>query len=149
MTSFYCGKLVILFFFLFVFVSKYLKSTRISDPFFFINVWIICNKLCLVHFPVFVWGPSGLLGAGHCCWVVWWLRSLNAAFPCWSCLPYFLEMQKYNICVLVVLFLKWYFWYKHRLIRRFNYFRLMIWGFLWRPSYKTHSYFGCAKSADN
>jgi hypothetical protein len=27
---------------------------------------------------------------GSCCWVIWGLRSLNAAFPCWSCLSYFM-----------------------------------------------------------
>jgi hypothetical protein len=40
--------------------------------------------------PVFLWGPPGLLAAGACCWVGWGLRSLNAAFPCRSCLSYFM-----------------------------------------------------------
>jgi hypothetical protein len=40
------------------------------------------SVLCLVPCPVFVWGPPGLLAAGSCCWVVWGLRSLSAAFPC-------------------------------------------------------------------
>jgi hypothetical protein len=34
-------------------------------------------------------GPPGLLPTGSCYWVGWGLRSLNAAFPCWSCLSYF------------------------------------------------------------
>jgi hypothetical protein len=34
-------------------------------------------------------GPPGLIAIGSCCWVIWGLRSLNAAFPCWSCLSYF------------------------------------------------------------
>jgi hypothetical protein len=29
-----------------------------------------------------------LLATGSCCWVVWGLRSLNAAFLCWYCLSY-------------------------------------------------------------
>jgi hypothetical protein len=37
----------------------------------------------------FVWCPPGLRVIGSCCWVIWGLRSLNAAFPCWSCLSYF------------------------------------------------------------
>jgi hypothetical protein len=40
-------------------------------------------------FPVFVWGPPGLLATSSCYWVGWGLRSLNAAFPWWSCLSYF------------------------------------------------------------
>jgi hypothetical protein len=47
------------------------------------------SELCLVPCPVFGWCPSELLATGSCCWVVWWLHSLNAAFPCWSCLSYF------------------------------------------------------------
>jgi hypothetical protein len=45
--------------------------------------------------PVFVWGPPGLLAFGSCCWVIGGLRSLNAAFPCWSCLSYII----YDIAV--------------------------------------------------
>jgi hypothetical protein len=37
--------------------------------------------LCLMPFPVFVWGPPELLATGSCYWVGWRLRSLNAAFP--------------------------------------------------------------------
>jgi hypothetical protein len=36
---------------------------------------------CRVPCPVFVFGPLGLLATGSFCWVVWGLRSLNAAFP--------------------------------------------------------------------
>jgi hypothetical protein len=36
-------------------------------------------------------GPPGLLATGSCCWVIWGFPSLNAAFPCWSCLSYFRE----------------------------------------------------------
>jgi hypothetical protein len=38
--------------------------------------------------PVFVLCLCGLFANDSCCWVVWGLRSLNAAFPCWSCLSY-------------------------------------------------------------
>jgi hypothetical protein len=55
----------------------------------FIILVINLSVLCLVPCPVFVWGPPGLLATGSCCWVVWGLRSLSAAFPCWSCLSYF------------------------------------------------------------
>jgi hypothetical protein len=47
------------------------------------------SVLCLMPCPVFVWGPPGLLATGSCCRVVWGLRSLNAAFPWWSCLSYY------------------------------------------------------------
>jgi hypothetical protein len=53
---------------------------------------VVCLPvLCLVPCPVFLWGPPGLLAAGACCWVGWGLRSLNAAFPCRSCLSYLIE----------------------------------------------------------
>jgi hypothetical protein len=32
----------------------------------------------------FLGGLSWLLATGFCCWVMWGLRSLNVAFPCWS-----------------------------------------------------------------
>jgi hypothetical protein len=43
---------------------------------------IILTVLRIVSFPVFVCGPLGLLTDGSCCWVMWGLRSLNAAFLC-------------------------------------------------------------------
>jgi hypothetical protein len=49
------------------------------------------SVLCLVPCPVFVWGPHGLLATDSCYWVGWGLCSLNAAFPWWSCLSYFLS----------------------------------------------------------
>jgi hypothetical protein len=70
--------------------------------------------LCLMPFPVFLWGPPGLLATGSCYWVGWGLCSLNAAFPWWSCLSYFsskvfiscprstprgLEMQSFSRCI--------------------------------------------------
>jgi hypothetical protein len=48
----------------------------------------------LVPFPVFVWGPPGLLATGSFYWVGWELRSLNAAFPWWSYLSYFFVYSK-------------------------------------------------------
>jgi hypothetical protein len=53
------------------------------------DVVVFLPVLCLVPCPVFLWGPPGLLAAGACCLVGWGLRSLNAAFPCRSCLSYF------------------------------------------------------------
>jgi hypothetical protein len=47
--------------------------------------------------PFYVWGPPGLLAVGFCCWVIWGLRSLNAAFPCWSCLSYCIKVS-INLC---------------------------------------------------
>jgi hypothetical protein len=41
----------------------------------------------------FIWSPLGLLAARYCCRVVWGLRSLNAAFPCWSCISYFIPLS--------------------------------------------------------
>jgi hypothetical protein len=52
--------------------------------------------LCLVPCPVFVWCPPVLLATGSCYWVGWRLRSLNAAFPCWSCLSYFKKQATYQ-----------------------------------------------------
>jgi hypothetical protein len=48
--------------------------------------------------PFCVWGPPGLLAVGSCCWVMWGLRSLNAAFPCWSCLSYFRKTVEWVTC---------------------------------------------------
>jgi hypothetical protein len=55
----------------------------------FIILVIKLSVLCLVPYPVFVWSPTGLLVIVSCCWVIWELRSLNAAFHCWSCLSFF------------------------------------------------------------
>jgi hypothetical protein len=52
---------------------------------------VVCLPvLCLMPCPFFVWGPPGLLATDACYWVGWGLRSLNAAFPCRSCLSYFI-----------------------------------------------------------
>jgi hypothetical protein len=61
----------------------------------FIILVINLSVLCLVPFPVFVWGPPGLLATGSCCWVVWGLRSLNAAFPCWLCCITLITVKKH------------------------------------------------------
>jgi hypothetical protein len=46
-----------------------------------------------IFYPrMWVWGPPGLLAIGSCCWVIWGLRSLNTAFPCWSCFSYFSKL---------------------------------------------------------
>jgi hypothetical protein len=76
----------LLFNHLFVFFS----SLSVTDYFFLCLILVVnLHMLCLVPCPVFVWGPSWLLATGSCCWIVWGLRSLNAAYPCWSCLSYF------------------------------------------------------------
>jgi hypothetical protein len=70
---------------LFVFFS----SLSVTNYFFLCMILVInLPMLCFLPWPVFVWGPPGLLVTGSCCWIVWGLRSLNAAFPSWSCLSY-------------------------------------------------------------
>jgi hypothetical protein len=57
---------------------------------YYLFKWLDCS--CALSF--FVWGPPGLLATGSCYWVGLGLRLLNAAFPCWSSLPYFIWIEK-------------------------------------------------------
>jgi hypothetical protein len=54
----------------------------------FYTLVISLSVLSLAPCPDFVWGHPGLLVAGSCCCIVW---GLNAAFPCGSCLSYFIQ----------------------------------------------------------
>jgi hypothetical protein len=60
----------------------------------FLILVISLSVLCLVPCPVFVWGPPGILATVSCWWVMSGLRSLNAAFHCWSCV-----WRGYEACI--------------------------------------------------
>jgi hypothetical protein len=69
-------------------LSKDSESCKLNQ---FISNYILQHKW------MFLYVSFGLLNTHNgqnaeyytCCWVVWGFRSLNAAFPCWSWLPYF------------------------------------------------------------
>jgi hypothetical protein len=61
-----------------------MKVSDFPSIFFFKNIHLKLGLSC----PVCVWGPPGLLATGSCYWVGWRLRSMNAAFTCWSFLSY-------------------------------------------------------------
>jgi hypothetical protein len=66
------------------------KTCLVGYYYFFLCIIIVISLfvLCLVPCPVFVCSPLGLFATSSCCLVMWGLRSLNAAFPCWFCLSY-------------------------------------------------------------
>jgi hypothetical protein len=73
---------------IFIDSSKYCLGYSISSEAHaenVIQVWDFCVCFTDKYFCPFLlfWSPK------NGCWVVWGLRSLNATFPCWSCLSYF------------------------------------------------------------
>jgi hypothetical protein len=74
-------------------IKYYLKNKQLSDRHKKENelrTTVSRHKACCTLSWFFL-GPPGLLVAGSSCCVVCGLRSLNAAFPCWSCLSYFIQ----------------------------------------------------------
>jgi hypothetical protein len=72
---------------------KFLYKLRWFSYWRLLIVSYVNTIMCLsLPCPVFVWGLPGLLATGSCCWVIWGFRSLNAAFPCWSCLSYLMNV---------------------------------------------------------
>jgi hypothetical protein len=78
----------------FMFNTKSKYKSRLNNNKLQIIYHLMINVL--LPCPFYVWDPPGLLAIGSCCWVIWGLRSLNAAFPCWSCSSYFHRLMLSN-----------------------------------------------------